>query len=76
MKKDLRCEIKIPFNQAFDSAFLNWRDNLRFLKKVYADRIVHSIYYDTPEFDTARIIYMESHREKNTALGGIIKKNT
>ena len=65
MKKDLRCEIKIPFNQAFDSAFLNWRDNLRFLKKVYADRIVNSIYYDTPEFDTAQDnLYGISSRKK------------
>ena len=50
----MRSEIKIPLNNKFDLNFSSWKDNSINIKKTFDDRIVNSIYFDTPDFTLAK----------------------
>ena len=47
-------EIKIPINKTLDLFFNNWKDQSKNFKRTYEDRSVRSIYYDTPNFRSAK----------------------
>ena len=50
----MRSEIKIPLNNKFDLNFSSWKDNSQNIVKTFDDRVVNSIYFDTPDFNLAR----------------------
>ena len=50
----MRNEIKVPLNNKFDLNFSSWKDLTQNIVKTFDDRKVHSIYFDTPDFITAR----------------------
>ena len=54
MKNNFRKEIKIPINKTLDLFFNNWKDQSKNFKRTYEDRSVRSIYYDTPNFRSAK----------------------
>jgi len=51
---NFRKEIKIPINKTLDLFFNNWKDQSKNFKRTYEDRSVRSIYYDTPNFRSAK----------------------
>ena len=54
MINNFRKEIKIPINKTLDLFFNNWKDQSKNFKRTYEDRSVRSIYYDTPNFRSAK----------------------
>jgi len=50
----MRNEIKIPINKNFDLYFQNWKDFRNKITRPYKDRIIHSVYYDTENFNSAK----------------------
>ncbi len=50
----MRHEIKIPFNNDFNSYFLNWKDFKNKFVKPYSDRSISSVYYDDDELTIAQ----------------------
>ena len=67
----MRYEIKVPINKLRQNIIVNWI-NSNPIKKVFPDREISSLYYDTSKLDCAKITYPEFQIEENIELDGMI----